>query len=368
MRVEFYRHNINEEDIERVTKVLRKPFLTTGKVVEEFEEKFASYLGCKYVVGVSSCTAALHLSLLALGIGQGDEVITTPLTFVATSNSILYTGARPIFTDVGYDDGLINPSGIAKTISLNTKAVMPVHLYGQVCDNALKVIPNEVCAVEDAAHAIESSRRGKEDWNATACACFSFYPTKSITSGEGGAIATNRRELADKVRVMRNQGMTKSAADRYRKRYQHWNVEMLGYNYRMTNFQAALLLGQLDRIDEYCDRRKEICRRYEEAFSDNPRIRLIRADRKSARLMFTILVNNRDKILWRLQEEGIGDAVNYRPVHLLSYYRKMGYKEGDFPIAEEIGDKTITLPLYPKMKDEEVEYIIETVNRVVKEK
>ena len=365
MKVEFYKHNISKEDIEKVTEVLRGHFLTTGKVVEEFEEKFANYLGCKYVVGVSSCTAALHLSLLALGIGLGDEVITTPLTFVATSNSILYTRAKPIFADIGYDDGLINTNEIAKAISLNTKAIIPVHLYGQVCDSTLRMTPN---TVEDAAHAIESSKRSKEDWNTTACACFSFYPTKSITSGEGGAVATNRRELADKVKVMRNQGMTKSAADRYGKRYQHWDVETLGYNYRMTNFQAALLLGKLDRIDEYCDRRKEICRRYEESFSGNPEIRLLKADRRSARLMFTILVNNRDKILWKLQEEGIGVAVNYRPIHLLNYYKKMGYKEGDFPIAEEIGNKTITLPLYPKMKDEEVEYIIETVNGAVKEK
>ncbi len=363
MRIEFYRHNISEEDIARVADVLRGPFLTTGKVVEEFEEKLADYLGCKYVIGVSSCTTALHLSLSALGIGTGDEVITTPMTFAATSNSILYTGASPVFVDVAYKNGLIHPNEIAKVLSPNTRAIMPVHLYGQVKFSRPKHM-DYLCIVEDAAHAIESSRRSKESWNYVNCACFSFYTTKSITSGEGGAIATNSELLADRIKALRNHGMTKSAADRYGRNYQHWDIEILGYNYRMTNFQAALLLGQLDHIDEYCDRRREICGRYEEAFKNNPRIRLIEANEKSARLMFTILVEDRDKILRKLQDEGIGVAVNYRAVHLLSYYRELGYQEGDFPVAEEIGNKTITLPLYPKLKDEEVEYIVKIVNGV----
>ena len=377
MGVEFFKHNVGEEDIARVVDVLHGSFLTTGKVVEEFEEKFASYLRCRYVVGVSSCTAALHLSLLALSIGPGDEVITTPMTFVATSNSILYTGAKPIFVDVNYNDGLINPNEVIKVLSPNTKALIPVHLCGQMCDmHTIKNIANEfnLRIVEDSAHAIEASYiKWVEDYGGevhqpgrvSGCACFSFYPTKSITSGEGGAIATNSKELADKVRVMRNQGMTRSAADRYGKKYQHWDMEVLGYNYRMANIQAALLLGQLDRIDEYCDRRREICRRYEEAFRDNPKIRLLEAGEGSARLMFTILVDNRDEVLWKLQEKDIGVAVNYRPIHLLTYYKEMGYKRGDFPIAEEIGNKTVTLPLYPKLKDEEVEHVIKSISEVV---
>ena len=362
--IEFYKHNIKHEDAGRLLEVLKSPFLSTGKVVEEFEDKLAGYLGVKYVVAVSSCTAALHLSLLALGIASGDEVITTPMTFMATSNAILYTGATPVFADVDRASGLIDGESVIRATTRKTKAVLPVHLYGQVC----KVEPiKRYTILEDAAHCLEGEDNycRKPGVNSDG-ASFSFYPTKSITSGEGGAFATNNKVLADEVRMMRNHGMTKGAHERYGKKYQHWNMEILGYNYRMSNIQAALLIGQIDRMDGYRQRRTEIWDLYETGFRDNEKIELISTDEHSAKLMFTILVKNRDMVLHELQQQGIGVAVNYRPVHLLDYYRiRFGYKEGDYPNAEYIGNRTLTLPLYPKLTDSEVEYVIEKVNRVV---
>lgn len=367
MRVEFYKHNINEEDIQRAIEVLRSPWLTTGKVVEEFEEKLASYLGVKYAVAASSCTAALHLSLLAIDAQPGFDIITTPLTFVATSNAIIYTGAKPIFADVDYKAGVITPTSIEKALTPSTLCLMPVHLYGQmcymdgICDLARK---HGLRVIEDSAHCIEGEFNFHKPGSISDGACFSFYPIKSITSGEGGAFVTNDAKLADKVRLMRNHGMTKGADKRYGKSYEHWNQDILGYNYRMTNFQAALLLGQIDRLEEIWERRKEIWNRYTKAFKDNPRIRLLKTSEKHAHLMYTILIQNRDLVLKELQDNGIGIAVHYNPVHLLQYYRNtFGYKEGDFPVTEEIGSQTITLPIYPKLTDGEVDYVIDMVSK-----
>ncbi|KKN79323.1 hypothetical protein LCGC14_0341050 [marine sediment metagenome] len=359
-KVEFFKHNIGEKDIARASEVMRQPFLSSGKVVEEFEDMLAEYLGVKYVVAVSSCTAALHLSLLSLGMGKGKRVLTTPMTFMATSNAILYTGAMPVFVDVDRDTGLIDLS----KLSLEVDVVLPVHLYGQMCDmeriDKMGFMPWVV--LEDAAHSLMVGIGERSEG-----ACISFYPTKEITSGEGGVFATNNIPMAEMVRSRRNHGMTKDAHSRYEKPYQHWDMEMLGYNFRMSNIQAALLLGQLDRIDELKNRRALIWDVYASAFRRNTKIGLIKTDSSSAKLMFTILVENRDKVLNELQERGVGVAVNYRAVHLLDYYRKrFGYKEGDFPNAEYIGNHTITLPLYPKLTQLEIEYVIEKVNEVVK--
>jgi len=356
IRVEFYKHNINEEDITRGSEVMRQLFLSSSNVVEKFEEKLANYLGVNYVVAVSNCTTALHLSLLALGMGIGKRVATTPMTFIATPNAILHTRAMPVFVDVDRQTGLIDLNEIPEV-----DAILPVHLYGQMCSTNT-INQTQIVILEDAAHALETNA-GQN----TSGACYSFYTTKSITSGEGGAFATNYKYLADKVRLLSNHGMNKDAHKRYGKLYQHWNMEMLGYNYRMTNFQAALLLGQLDRIDEFKQRRALIWDVYTSAFSHNPNIGLIKTNSSSAKLMFTILVDNRDEVLHKLQDSGIGVAVNYGVVHLLDYYReRFGYREGDYPNAEYIGGHTITLPLYPKLTDLEVEYVIEKVNEVVK--
>lgn len=373
MKVEFYKHNINQKDIDNVTKVLKSTFLTTGEVVDEFERKFSQYSGCKYTVGVTSCTGALHLSLLAYGIGSGDEVITTPMTFVATANSIIHAGATPIFVDVDEETGNIDADLIEGAITPRTKAIIPVHLYGQMCDmRKIREIADRyrLIIIEDAAHAIEAMRDGIRVGQLGNTACFSFYATKNITSGEGGAIGTNDEVVARKLKMLRLHGMSAGAAERYSKKYQHWDIEILGWKYNMSNIQAALLLNQLENIEEYLKRREHICQMYEEAFRDIPGITCLKIlpSSKSARHLFTILIppERRDNLLWQLQQRGIGIAVNYRAIHLLRYYREsFVYKRGMFPIAERIGDSTITLPLYPKMTDEQVDYVIATLKGLI---
>jgi dTDP-4-amino-4,6-dideoxygalactose transaminase len=375
MKIEFYKHNISQQDIDNVVKVLHSIFLTTGEVVSEFEDKFSRYLNCKYTVGMTSCTAALHLSLLACGIGPGDEVITTPMTFIATANSVMHAGARPVFVDVEPETGNINADFIEDAITSKTKAILPVHLYGQMCDmKRIRKIADKhrLIVIEDAAHSIEAVRDGVRPGKLGDAACFSFYATKNITSGEGGAVSTNNKEIAVKLEKLRLHGMSKGAAKRYSKRYKHWDMEMLGWKYNMSNIQAALLLEQLENIDKNWERRESICRMYEDAFRNNHHISMLKVlpGSKSARHMFTILVppERRDDILWQLQERGIGVAVNFRAIHLLTYYReKFGCQKGMFPAAEKIGDSTITLPLYPKLSDEEVQYVIQRVKEVTAE-
>ena len=372
MKIEFYKHNISQKDIGNVVKVLNSLFLTTGETVEGFEKRFSQYLGCKCTVGVSSCTEALHLSLLAYGIGSGDEVITTPMTFIATANAIIQAGAAPVFVDVEPDTANINADLIESAITSRTKALLPVHLYGQMCDmKKIKEIADtyHLIVIEDAAHAIEAERDGIRPGELGDAACFSFYATKNITSGEGGAVSSNNKEIAEKLKKLRLHGMSQGAAERYSKRYEHWDMQMLGWKCNMSNIQAALLLNQLEHVEEYWQRRERICRMYEEAFGDNPQVTYLKVlpNSKSGRHMFTILVpaEKRDKILWQLQEKGIGVAVHYRAIHLLTYYRQTyGYKRGMFPVAERIGDSTITLPLYPKLTDKEVQYVISTVQEV----
>ena len=374
MKIEFYRHSIDENDIERVNQVLNSIFITTGDVVKDFENEFGAYLDMQNVIGVTSCTAALQLSLLAWDIGKRDEVITTPMSFCATANAIIHAGAVPIFVDVEKETGNINAELVETKITEKTKAILPVHLYGQMCDmTRIRQIADryKLIVIEDAAHCIEGVRGSFKVGQLGNAACFSFYATKNITSGEGGAIATNDFEKAELLRMLRLHGIDKSAADRYTKKYKHWDMPVLGWKYNMDNIQAALLLGQLKRIEKLWRRRDEIYKRYEDAFGSLKNIELMKAvpNSQHARHLFTIQVQEgkRDSILIALQEKGIGVAVNYRAIHLLKYYReKFGYKEGDFPVAEQIGKRTISLPLYPSLKDEEIEYVIRVVAEEVK--
>lgn len=372
MKVEFYKHNINQGDIDNVVRVLNSLFLTHGEVVEKFENRFSQYLGCKYTIGVNSCTAALHLSLLAHDIGVGDEVITTPMTFIATANAVLHAGAKPVFVDVEPDTGNLDANLIEKAITSRTKGILPVHLYGQMCDmKKIREIADRhgLIIIEDAAHCIEGTRDGIRPVMLGDTACFSFYATKNITSGEGGAVSTNDKRIAEIIRKLRLHGMSKGASERYSKKYEHWDMEMLGWKYNMSNIQAAMLSGQMGDIEKNLQQRETICRKYEEAFKDNPGITCltILPGSKSARHLFTILVapEKRDPLLHRLQDKEIGVAVNYRAIHLLTYYRReYGLKRGMFPVAEKIGDSTITLPLYPKLHDEEIDYVIKSVNEI----
>jgi len=372
MKVEFFRHSIQEVDIKKVSEVLRSIFLTTGEVVAEFEKRLASFLDSDDAVGVMSCTGGLHLSLLLVGIKPGDEVITTPMSFCATANAILHAGGRPVFVDIEEDTGNINAELIESSINKKTKAILPVHLYGQMCDMVkIKKIADKygLAVIEDAAHAIEASRTGFKPGMLSDTACFSFYATKSITSGEGGAIATSKKR-GKVLRMLRLHGMDKSAADRYTVKYKHWDMPVLGWKYNMDNIQAALLMGQLKRIDTMWERRDKIWRTYEEALTGFNDIRFMKTmeNSKHARHLFTVLVKSekRDFVLNKLQEKDIGVAVNYRPIHLLKYYREtFGYKEGDFPVSEDIGKRTISLPLYPSLKDNEVSYVIETLKSII---
>ena len=373
MKVEFYRHNLEESDIARLVEVCRGVFLTTGLDVKAFEEAFARYLGVNHAVGVTSCTAGLHIALLAVGVEAGDEVITTPMTFAATSNTVLHTGATPVFVEVEKDTGLISAEAVERAITPRTKAIMPVHLYGQMADmRRLKAIADRagLKLIEDCAHAIESERDGVKPGQLSDAASFSFYATKNITSGEGGAVATNSPEVNDRLRLLRQHGMTANAADRYTGVYRHWDIELLGWKYNMTNLQAALLAGQLDRIEPLWQRREEIARRYEAGFlgAEGIGFPVVLEGSRSARHLFTIWVDpdHRDAVLADLQARGVGVAVNYRAVHLLKYYQeRLGIPRGSLPVAERIGDSTITLPLYPKLTDAEIDYVIASVKSSV---
>lgn len=371
-KVEFYRHALTEDDIAAVAETLRSVFLTTGPRSGRFEEMFAGYLGVDHAAAVSSCTSALYLCLKALNIGPGDEVITTPMTFIATSNAIIHAGATPVFVDVEPDTGNIDARLVERAITSRTRAVIPVHLYGLMADvQHLHDIcrRHHLMLIEDAAHATEAVRDGVRPGQLGQAACFSFYATKNLTCGEGGAVATNDAVLAQGVKRLRSHGMSKEAAGRYTGRYQHWDMLTLGYKANLSDINAALLIGQIPRLAAQLERREAIAQRYEAAFREMPDISfpVVRPGATSARHLFTIWVDpaRRDGFLWELQDQGIGVAVNYRAVHLLSYYRsEFGFARGDFPHAETIGDSTLTLPLYPSMTDEDVDTVIEAVRRV----
>ena len=373
MQIEFYRHNIGEKEKKNVIECLENIFLTAGQYVSDFEKNFAAYCDLNYCVGLNSCTGALHLSFLSLGIGPGDEVITTPMTFIATATSIMHTGATPVFVDVESESGLIDPEKIESAITERTKAIVPVHLYGQMCDmRAIKDIADRhgLKIVEDSAHCIEGEREGIRPGQLSDIACYSFYATKNITSGEGGAAATNDRDLADKIRLLRQHGMSKEAADRNSGAYKHWDMIDCGWKYNMDNIQAALLIPQLKTIDEKWDKRSKLYEKYAGEIKDESRIALprIAASSKSAFHLFTIWVDQgkRDRIMHLMNQRGIGVAVNYRAIHLLSYFReKFGFQNGDFPAAEKIGSKTVSLPFYPKLTDSEQSYVIDSICEIV---
>lgn len=371
-KIEFYKHNLDEADKNECRKVLDSLFLTTGDVVKTFEKKFADYLRVPYAVAVTSCTEALFLCLKAIGVGSGDEVITTPLSFIATANVVEHCGAKPVFVEVEKATGNINADLIESAITPRTKAIIVVHLYGQMCDmKKIRAIANRhhLKLIEDAAHCIEGSRDGVRVGELGDFACFSFYAVKNITSGEGGAIVTHSAEWADWLFKARQHGMSKTAADRYSKKYEHYDMEFLGYKCNLTNIAAALLVHQLDRIEDFLSAKERIAKRYNDGFKNNVSIRTpaVLSNTKHARHLYTIWVDppRRDEVLAKLQAAEIGVAINFRVIHLMKYYReKYGFARGSYPIAEGIGDSTITIPLYPKLTDEEVARVVETVNTI----
>jgi dTDP-4-amino-4,6-dideoxygalactose transaminase len=371
MKVEFYRHNVTDEDIESVSEVLHSIFLTTGPVTAEFERKFSLYVGLEHTVALSSCTTALHLSLLALGIGPGDEVITTPMTFIASATAIMQAGASPVFVDVEEKTGLIDVSKVEKAITPRTKAILPVHLYGAMVDmRALREIADRhhLKIVEDAAHCVEGERDGVRPGHLGHVACYSFYATKSLTCGEGGAIGTKDGELARTVRCLSLHGMNKDAASRYTDRYRHWDMVLMGWKGNLDDVHSALMVRQIDRVDEYWRIREEIAGRYDEAFRHVPGVRLPEKRGKSGRHLYTVWVDpaHRDRVLHGLQERGIGVAVNYRALHGLHYFREtFRFQPDDYPIAYAIGESTLSLPFYPRLKRAETAYVISSLKEVL---
>jgi len=368
-RVEFFQHALGDEEKARVLNALDKTILTTGDQVAKAERALADYLNVKQVVCLDSCTAALHLSLLAMDVGPGDEVIVPAMTFVATANAVLMAGANPVFADVDPETGCLTVDTAEAKITDKTRAIIPVHLYGLLCNmEGLSKLANArgLRLIEDSAHCLEAQRDGAYPGSHGDAACFSFYPTKAITCGEGGAVATNDAALAERIRVLSLHGMTSSAADRYGKPYRHWDMVELGWKYNLDNIRASLLVPQIRRLDVHCRQRREICERYEQAFRGAPGIEMpvVKCPTWSARHLFPIWVpaEHRDEMIRELEKRGIGVVVNYRPVHLMTYYRKhFGYKPGDLPVAESIGDRTLCLPLFPQMTDAQIERVIEAV-------
>ena len=371
--MEFYIHNIDETDINEVVNVLRNPFLTTGKITESFEKKFAAYLNKDFAVAVMSCTAALHLALLAYDIGEGDEVITTPMSFVATANAVIHTGAKPVFVDIEAGTGNIDPYLIESKISKKTKAIIPVHLYGNLCD--MKTISGiahkyDLRIISDCAHSLESKRDGYNSADYCDAACYSFYATKNLTCGEGGAIVVNDKNIAEKLKILRLHGMSKSAIDRYTDKYKHYDVSTIGWKYNLDNIHSALLLNQLDRIDEICVQRKKLYEKYIEALKGIDKISFLEIpeNSESGYHLFLIRINEiekRDYYIREFQSAGIPVAVNFNPIHLMSIYKKMfGHTEGDFPVAEKFGASVITLPFYTKLSGEDFKITVDAIKHI----
>jgi len=371
--VPFFMHDLGRAELESVAEVLANPILTTGEWVARFERLFAERLGARHAVAVTSCTGALHLSLIALGVGPGTEVITTPMTFIATATAIMESGAKPVFIDVEPETGNLDTSLIEAAITERTRAIMPVHLYGQMCDmKELREVADRhgLFIVEDAAHCVEGTRDGVRPGQLSNTACFSFYATKNLTCGEGGAVITDDDELFEKLKLLRLHGMNKNANDRHREGYKHWDMTAFGWKYNMDNIQAALLLPQLDRLEENWRKRRELAAYYEERLWDIPNLRRPKtlAGVEHAWHLFPVWVGAgaRDRVIQELQESGISVMVNYRAIHLLSYFREtFGFHAGDFPVAERIGDQSLSLPFYPNMPREHADFVVDELARVL---
>ncbi|MBI5816592.1 MAG: DegT/DnrJ/EryC1/StrS family aminotransferase [Nitrospinae bacterium] len=373
MKVDFFRHNITTQDRKALDRTLRGLFISTGSEVRLFEEKFAEYLHLPHCVGVTSATAALHLALEALGVGKGDEVITTPMSFIATANAIMHAGAKPVFVDVEADTGNMAAANIEKAITKKTRAILPVHLYGQMCDmKAISRIARarKLVVVEDAAHAVEARRDGAAPGQLGDAAAFSFYATKNITSGEGGAVTVKTQKLRDILRKTRTHGMSRDAAERYGRKFAHYDMDIYGWKYNMSNIQAALLLNQMDRIEANLEKRQRVWALYlkELAGWDGLGFPAIRDGARSAMHLFTVWVppQNRDTVLRRMEDNGIGVSAHFLPIHLMRFYREtFGFKQGMFPNAEAIGAKVVTLPFYPGLKPAQVRYVAATLKNIL---
>ena len=369
MYIPYGRQSIDEKDIKAVEEVLRSDYLTTGPKIEEFERKVAAYTGAKYAVAIANGTAALHAACYAAEIGEGDEVITTPITFAASSNCVLYCGGKPVFADIDEKTYNISPEDIERKITSATKAIIAVHFTGQPCE--MEKIHNiarkhNLIVIEDAAHALGAQYKGKMVGSISDMTTFSFHPVKHITTGEGGMILTNNDKLYQRLKLFRTHGITRD--DKLMtKNDGPWYYEQLdlGFNYRITDIQCALGISQMDKLPEFLNRRKNIAARYNEAFADNDNIQIPYQESgcDNAWHLYVIRIKNgkRKEVFEKLRKAGIGVNVHYIPVYQHPYYRNHGYKDTICSNAEEYYKECISLPLYPGLKDEEQGYVIKKV-------
>jgi dTDP-4-amino-4,6-dideoxygalactose transaminase len=369
---------IGEAEIRGVVDCLERRWIGTGPKVQQFEREFAEYRQARYAAAVGSCTAALHLSMMAIGIGPGDEVITTPMTFCSSVNAIIHTGATPVLVDCERDTMNIGAAAIEQKITPRTKAILPVHFCGRPCemDEITDLArAHRLRVIEDCAHAIETTYHGRSAGTIGDIGCFSFYATKNLTTAEGGMILTGDEELAARIKVLALHGLSKDAWKRFSDSgYQHYAVTAAGFKYNMTDIQAALGLAQLHRLDDFALRRAEIWAIYDRAFADLPCLLPPPPadDTVHARHLYTPLLQlerlqvDRDAILNALNAENIGAGVHYVAVHRHGFYEQAyGWTADDFPNAEFISARTLSLPLSPALTDEDVEDVVTAFRRIL---
>jgi perosamine synthetase len=372
---------IDDIDIGNVVSVLRSDFLTQGPAIEAFERKVVEVSGASYAVAFCNGTAALHGAMFAAGIGPGDEVVTTPLTFVATSNSVLYQGGSPVFADVDPQTYLLDIDSVAKRITSKTKAIAAVDLTGQPVDmRKFKKLAEEhgLLFIQDAAHSLGAAYDGEPVGSIADMTMFSFHPVKPVTTGEGGVIVTNNPEFYERLQLFRSHGITRDPKLLQATDEGPWYYEMqhLGYNYRMTDLQATLGASQMDKLEPFLARRSELAKRYNEQFQSLEEQGFINRpsvdrDAKSGWHIYVLQINpdklgaDRRLVFEALRSENIGVNVHYIPVHMQPYYRSLGYQPGICPIAERLYETIITLPLYPRMSDEDADDVTRAVRKVI---
>ena len=367
---------IDEDDIQIVVNTLKSSYLTQGPMIREFEQSIANYVGAKHAVAFSNGTAALHSACFAAGISDGDEVITSPITFAASSNCVLYCGGKPVFTDIDQRTYNIDPQKVKEAITERTKAIIPVDFTGQPVDlDSISSIAKEhnLVVIEDAAHSIGASYKGVKIGSQADMTMFSFHPVKHITTAEGGIIVTNSDEYAEKLRLFRSHGIKNTDL---LKEEGPWYYEMvaLGYNYRMTDINASLGISQLNKLDYFIERRRSIAARYDNEFSKISGVRTPyqSKDTNSSYHLYMLQLDlekfkvGRREIFDALRAENIGVHVHYLPVYLHPYYQELGYEKGLCPIAEDWYESALTIPLFPKMSETDVASVIEAIRKVIK--
>lgn len=378
-KIYYGRQWIDEEDIQAVNDVLRSDYITCGPKVDEMERCLEEYTGAKYAVAVSNGTAALHCACIAAEIGVGDEVITTPITFAASANCVLYCGAKPVFADIDPDTYNINPESIRAKITDKTKAIVAVDFTGQSVQNReIRKICNEfnLIFIEDAAHAIATKYNGQQVGALADMTCFSFHPVKTITGGEGGAVTTNNKDFYHKLILAHTHGITHDEIEMEGSPHEGpWYYEeiSLGYNYRITDFQAALIVSQMQKLNQFANRRKEIVKKYNEAFSKIPEIIVQKEipESDTCRHLYIIRLDlNRLKCTRReffdaMSAENVQCQVHYIPVYWFPHYQHLGYEKGICPNAEKVYQEIMSIPLYPKMTEQDVKDVIHAVKKVV---